>query len=203
MLRLVTLPVLALLAACASTERGVRASGREPNPVPVAAAALEPSAPEPDAARASAAAIPAPRDDASAESAPAADASREPSPEPSSFDPLEATRSAPASAWDFYRDRYDADHDGRVTRAEYTRSELGFQHLDANGDGVVSAEDFARRFDGVPRVGTKKKFDYGQGGPRFGEAAPGFTLKSTSGDEIDLEQFRGHRPVVLVFGSFT
>ena len=109
----------------------------------------------------------------------------------------------PASAWDFYRERYDSDGDGRIVRAEYTRSEDAFRHLDANRNGAVSAEDFTKRWDGVPRTGAGRKFVYGEGGPGFGEPAPDFRLTTTTGEEIDLAQFRGEKPVVLVFGSFT
>jgi hypothetical protein len=37
-----------------------------------------------------------------------------------------------------------------------------------------------------------------------GEMAPDFTLKSPTGQsEVTLSQFRGQRPVALIFGSFT
>jgi len=40
--------------------------------------------------------------------------------------------------------------------------------------------------------------------PNLGEMAPDFTLKSKDGDATTrLSQFRGDRPVVLVFGSWT
>src|SRR5262249_35341620 len=41
-------------------------------------------------------------------------------------------------------------------------------------------------------------------GPRLGMTAPDFTLRTLDGDgEITLSQFRGKKPVVLIFGSFT
>ncbi len=41
-------------------------------------------------------------------------------------------------------------------------------------------------------------------GPRLNELAPNFTLQdSRTGKEIHLSAFRGNRPVVLVFGSYT
>jgi hypothetical protein len=41
-------------------------------------------------------------------------------------------------------------------------------------------------------------------GPRVGQVAPNFRLKTHDGvREIDLAQFRGNKPVVLIFGSFT
>lgn len=39
---------------------------------------------------------------------------------------------------------------------------------------------------------------------RVGEEAPDFTLKTSDGKrEVRLSEFRGKRPVVLVFGSYT
>jgi hypothetical protein len=41
-------------------------------------------------------------------------------------------------------------------------------------------------------------------GPRVGELPPDFTLKRLGVDEaVTLSGFRGHRPVALVFGSYT
>ena len=40
--------------------------------------------------------------------------------------------------------------------------------------------------------------------PALGAEAPGFKLKTYAGDgEVELAAFRGKRPVVLVFGSYT
>ena len=42
------------------------------------------------------------------------------------------------------------------------------------------------------------------GGPRIGDTAPDFKLKTKDGDkEVQLASFKGKRPVVLVFGSYT
>jgi hypothetical protein len=41
-------------------------------------------------------------------------------------------------------------------------------------------------------------------GPRLGEMGPDFTLTTHDGKkQVTLSQYRGHRPVVLIFGSFT
>ena len=40
-------------------------------------------------------------------------------------------------------------------------------------------------------------------GPRVGDLAPDFTLKTVDGVPVTLSDFRGHKPVVLIFGSFT
>lgn len=40
--------------------------------------------------------------------------------------------------------------------------------------------------------------------PREGDLAPDFTLKDSSGTHtVTLSQFRGFKPVALIFGSFT
>lgn len=40
--------------------------------------------------------------------------------------------------------------------------------------------------------------------PKAGDLAPDFTLSDTSGTEaVTLSDFRGKKPVALVFGSFT
>ena len=38
---------------------------------------------------------------------------------------------------------------------------------------------------------------------RVGDAAPDFRLPARSGGEVALSSFRGQRPVVLIFGSYT
>ncbi len=102
---------------------------------------------------------------------------------------------------DFLRAKYDADADGRIARGEYRRGAEAFGRLDADGDGLVSAADFAPEWSGRPRIeGT---FVYGEGGPELGDPAPDFRLRSTAGETVELASFRGVKPVALVFGSFT
>lgn len=103
--------------------------------------------------------------------------------------------------WRFLAEQYDADHDGRITPPEYTRSREGFRRLDADRDGVVTRLDFEARYDGVPR--QEEEFTWGEGGPEVGDPAPEFTLPTTGGTSLSLASFRGQKPVVLVFGSFT
>ena len=115
----------------------------------------------------------------------------------------DSTPDSPESALAFYRERYDANGDGRITRTEYTRSEAGFANLDVDGDGELTAKDFAHRWDDVPRGGQTKESIYAREGPEVGVPAPGFRLPSTTGEVMDLDHFRGKKPVVLAFGSFT
>lgn len=48
----------------------------------------------------------------------------------------------------------------------------------------------------------QKKLD--RQAPKAGDMAPDFTLTDSSGtDTVTLSQFRGEKPVALVFGSYT
>jgi len=44
--------------------------------------------------------------------------------------------------WGYLVDKYDADHDGRVSRAEYERTDETFDRLDRDDDGALSEADF-------------------------------------------------------------
>ncbi|MCZ6767327.1 MAG: hypothetical protein O7D32_10400 [bacterium] len=56
---------------------------------------------------------------------------------------------------------------------------------------------------------SAKRKGYGRGmrednAPKVGDVAPTFKLSTLDGDdETDLESFRGEKPVVLFFGSYT
>jgi len=51
---------------------------------------------------------------------------------------------------------------------------------------------------------AQKGGDFG-GGPGVGQAAPDFKLKSLADPkkEVQLSSFKGKKPVVLIFGSYT
>jgi peroxiredoxin len=52
------------------------------------------------------------------------------------------------------------------------------------------------------KMATQKEID--RQAPRAGDLAPDFTLTDSSGAEsVTLSDFRGKKPVALVFGSFT
>ncbi len=181
--------------------------------------------------------------------------------------------------WKWLAARYDADHDGTITREEFQGPSELFERLDRNHDGVLTAEDFdwsdrspyARQgmmagqwfrmidTNGNGRIsreewlalfakaangkdyltpddlrealptspppkpkGKETKKDQGPSplvlilglfcgelgsfveGPGIGQQAPDFTLKTQDGKrQIRLSRYRGQKPVVLVFGSFT
>lgn len=112
--------------------------------------------------------------------------------------------------------RLDTSGDGKLTREEL--DEL-FKRV-ANGKDHFTADDFRRAMlprgpmgfapgDG-PTVAMLIRGLYAgeigsiQEGPKLGEAAPDFTLKSIDGKEaVQLSKEVGKKPVVLVFGNFT
>jgi hypothetical protein len=179
--------------------------------------------------------------------------------------------------WQWLAARFDANHDGSITRDEFTAAPDLFDRLDRNHDGMLTPADFdwsdrslfamqgmPSRFwfsaidtDSNGRISREEwdaifaKAAKGKGyltpddlreqfpvappprpkgaapsndpspltlmkglfsgelgsmfeGPDLGRMAPDFTLKTQDGKkQIRLSQFRGKKPVVLVFGSFT
>jgi Ca2+-binding EF-hand superfamily protein len=53
-----------------------------------------------------------------------------------------APESRPAFA--HFLERYDRDRDGRIARAEYSRTDEGFRNLDRDRDGIITAADLAQ-----------------------------------------------------------
>ncbi len=128
---------------------------------------------------------------------------------------------------------FDADGDGRVAAGELPAemsSRLG--RIDTDGDGFVSGAEFAalpervkQRLPGMSRGGGASSPGAGPGGRtkpngefyapaareefdpetlEVGQPAPDFRLaRSDGGGEVGLADFRGGKPVVLVFGSIT
>lgn len=117
-------------------------------------------------------------------------------------------------------DRADADHDEKITAAEW---QALFKQM-ANGKDSLNREELhALLFPPPPPPPATKKpgagmpspwmllkglFDGEIGsfheGPALGRLAADFTLpRHDEGKSITLSQFRGKKPVVLIFGSFT
>jgi hypothetical protein len=181
--------------------------------------------------------------------------------------------------WKWLADRYDADHNRKITRQEFSGSSELFDRLDRNHDGLLTPEDFdwsersLYALQGMParfwfsridansngRISREEwdaafsRISQGKGyvtpddlreafptvppprpagspppandgpsvltllqgllsgelgsffeGPDVGHLAPDFALRTQDGTrEVRLSQYRGAKPVVLVFGSFT
>jgi hypothetical protein len=124
--------------------------------------------------------------------------------------------------WPWLAARLDADGDGRVTREEFTGPDELFDRLDRDGDGVLTAADFdwspkppaaskgAKSGGGMPppelllRALFRGDLGSPYEGPRIGQRAPRFVLPRHDGSgTVALADLIGHKPVVLIFGSFT
>jgi Ca2+-binding EF-hand superfamily protein len=113
--------------------------------------------------------------------------------------------------------RGDADHDGKLTSEEW---QALFKQA-AKGKDQLTADDLrvllfppqpkppAGPPPGMPSKTTlllgllNSELGSASEGPAVGRPAPDFTLTGPDGKEISLHAFRGDRPLVLVFGSFT
>jgi hypothetical protein len=110
--------------------------------------------------------------------------------------------------------RLDGDSDGKVTREELDK----FYKMAGDGKDHLVPEDVRRAL--VPRGGflpgdapkmdvLVKGFFAGEigsfsEGPKLGDAAPDFTLKTADGKEsVSFKKLTGSKPVVLLFGNFT
>ena len=100
----------------------------------------------------------------------------------------------------------EEDGDGKIGGSEVPERMLRiFKRLDANGDGVADKKEieaFQERLRG--RSGRNNGKSRRDDAPSVGTEAPQFTLKRMESDDtVELASFRGKKPVVLVFGSYT
>jgi hypothetical protein len=116
----------------------------------------------------------------------------------------------------FYR--LDANSNGRVSRAEweafFKKAARGKSYLTPDDLRAALAMNPPRKPSGPPKgAPTAKVLFRGllagelgslREGPGVGQTAPDFTLPTHDGkSKVRLSEFRGRKPVVLVFGSFT
>ena len=108
----------------------------------------------------------------------------------------------------------DADGSGRISESEWKKF-----FAKANSGRSLSQESLQKALfppekrskddsDGPPAEMLLRGFFAGElgcieEGPRLGDQAPDFELKTTDGQPYRLSQYRGKTPVVIVFGSFT
>jgi thiol-disulfide isomerase/thioredoxin len=115
-------------------------------------------------------------------------------------------------------DRVDTDGNGKVTREEI---DAFFKACDSGSQGFLSLADLNEGFAPPPPRRTsggsgrpskamlvrglfRQEIGSLQPGPKLGESAPDFRLKTNDGAaELTLSKLVGAKPVVLVFGNFT
>lgn len=69
---------------------------------------------------------------------------------------------------------------------------------------IAELLDDARFIIGYRREKLKQQKELDRLAPKKGDLAPDFTLRDITGAEsVTLSDFRGQKPVVLVFGSYT
>ena len=72
----------------------------------------------------------------------------------------------------------------------------------AGGQAVAQEDDDGERRQ--RRQGMRERMMRDDDAPKVGDVAPVFTLKSLDGkSETDLASFKGKKPVLLFFGSYT
>ncbi len=122
----------------------------------------------------------------------------------------------------------DANRDAKVDAIElernfaeklpgFTQFNALFKELDADKDGSLSEKEFANRMEAArkimagqpgtnrqPGAANRRNARQRPAGLKIGDVAPTFQLKSLDGKaETDLDSFKGKKPVVLIFGSYT
>lgn len=114
--------------------------------------------------------------------------------------------SGSVEVWDYLQDKYDANGDGQLTEAEYSRGAEKFQRLDVNRDGVISAKDWGGGISRKPFSRERQKRSSNSSNvapPVKGDVAPGFNLAYVNepSKTVELASFQGSKPVALIFGS--
>ncbi len=99
-----------------------------------------------------------------------------------------------ATKFDLFLLSFDQDQDGRFTTADLA---IAFRDLDVDGDGTLQGKETQR----WQATGKRPRGPL----PKIGDAAPEFDLPRADDDKkrIALANYRGERPVALIFGSYT
>ena len=138
--------------------------------------------------------------------------------------PRSAQDPEPKSAWQLLADKYDADKDGKISRAEYSKDDKYFARLDADKNGSIEPSDLkklgrpkGRRSDSSAAKDKVVIADAGKMAPDFTlrvleKTKPAPEKKTNKKVGLDgvvkpktfqLSSQRGKKPVALIFGSYT
>lgn len=120
------------------------------------------------------------------------------------YGPDQPTDGQPVLTFQFF----DRNRDGKISRQEIADAVRLLGRLDRNDDGHLDRQELtqATRRGGRPGeiITPAAKGERHSDTLAVGDEAPDFTLPSPDGkSEVRLSSFRGKRPVVLVFTSFT
>jgi hypothetical protein len=126
--------------------------------------------------------------------------------------------------WEWLAEKHGISPKEAIPKDRFRGPAELFGRLDRNGDGVIRADDLdwspprpkgpppemKGPPPGMPDRRTLLKGLFGgeigspSTGPKVEQMAPDFTLRTPDGKrQIKLSSFRGNKPVVLIFGSFT
>ena len=106
----------------------------------------------------------------------------------------------------------DANNDGKLSKEELQNAPRLLEKLDRNKDGVLDQEELkaapAKKQRPAGRPGEvitpAAKAERQKDQLKVGDLAPDFTLPELKGSkEVTLSSFRGKKPVVLIFASYT
>ena len=100
----------------------------------------------------------------------------------------------------------DKNGDGKIESSEVPEMmQRMFKRLDANGDGVADEKEIEAMQERMRgRSGRNDQESSRDDAPSLGAKAPAFKLKLLASEEtVELASFKGKKPVVLVFGSYT
>lgn len=100
----------------------------------------------------------------------------------------------------------DKNGDGKIESSEVPEMmQRMFKRLDANGDGVADKKEIEAMQERMRgRSGRNDRESRRDDAPSVGTRAPDFKLKRLASEGfVELASFKGKKPVVLVFGSYT
>ncbi len=100
----------------------------------------------------------------------------------------------------------DANRDGEISAEEIKNAAEALKSLDRNEDGKLTMDELRPDFRQLRTRNLQRNDRPSRTGaaPQVGDSAPAFKLKSLDGkSETDIADFKGKKPVVLLFGSYT
>ncbi len=100
----------------------------------------------------------------------------------------------------------DANRDGEISAEEIKNAAEALKSLDRNDDGRLTMDELRPDFRQMrtPNRQRREREPSADTAPQVGDDAPPFRLKSLDGkSETDITDFKGKKPVVLLFGSYT